>query len=642
MASVRWWTGVLILIVIGHLFFPPPTRAATVTPVETARRIVQVGDGPVLDEQVVTVPDRLEAQWHAPNIRIRYELTIPDGPAGQGLWLARVGAPFHLSVDGQPLTPYLPFSLAGSAETHVLNGRMPFLFALPASAQTVRIEFAGTAFMPTGLAAAQWGRPAELATAHLDRYERLTHPTEVNTVLAVVLGTLALVLWSVRRDVVLLPIFAAICASLTLRDWSFTVAQLPLDAEKAYLFNSLLSISLTVTVLASLLTLANRLHWRYTRWLTAGAAGLLLPLYVTQWLPQGVVVVRLAILFAGMLNIPLCIFLLFRWRKHIAGHAAYVLMFGLGLLLAVSVHDLSWTLGYLPPMRISYVPLAFAVLLLCYAYITADHVLRSLHLVENANIVLNRQIEKTRAELESSHHQLTRLQASETRRSERQQFVQSLVQGLGQRLASLADDVNSGQVDTAGVQSRLEMSLQSLRQLLSAHRSDGALVVTLATWRQSWQPRLDVSGIAMGWHIDDSADEVRLPAPRLAALIGSLNRLMDDIWKQQRETSVDVTTPSVGLGTATEADPAGPATAALQLEATLRQGDELQVVLEGRHLQRPEAPLIAHLRDLWLQNGWAHDFVWEPSSSTETTVGPVSKDPWRLIWRGALTEAPKG
>ncbi|GAA6142438.1 hypothetical protein [Hydrogenophaga sp. 5NK40-0174] len=587
---------------LGPAMLALPALAAEVTPVEAAHRVVRIDGQAPLDDRIVAVPDALEVLWHAPHIRIHYELTVPDGPTGNGLWLQRVGAPFRLTVDGQAVQPFLPELAATRSDDGVFNGRMPFLFALPAGARTVRIELAGTVYIPTGLVAAQWGLPSDLAIAHLRRHEKMSRPTEINTVLASVLGALALILWLVRREVIMLPIFAAICVTLTLRGWSYTVAQLPLNTEQAYLFNSLLSVSLTISVLASLLALTNRLAWRHTRWLLFIAVLLLGPLALAQWIGEAMVLVRLTILIVGLLNIPLCVWLLFRWRAEIAGHAAYVLIAGLCVLLAVSLHDLSWTLGYLPPLRISYVSLAFAVLLLSYAYITADHVLRNLHLVENANVVLNQQVERTRHELEESHQRLIQLQGTEARRGERNRLVSALHMGLGQRLSSLAEDVSRGHIVPDRMQAPLEMCIQSLRQLLSAHQTDGALVPALATWRHAWHARLESVSMTMRWRVDDSADSLHLPAHALIALIDSLNLLMEHLWSRQENQG----------GT-------------LELHVTEDADQQLLLSLKGTGLNAPTAELVARIQVLW-QSACMGQFSFDPLDESQS---------WQVCWNTA-------
>lgn len=609
---MRRWRWILALVVWGQWLWMLPSHASSIRPVDMVHRTILVDGAPPLDEQTVSVPDRLEVQWHAPHIRIRYELTVPEGPAGKGLWLARVGAPFRLWVDGRPLQPFLPATLPApltAADEHqIFNGRMPFLFALPDHARTVRIDFAGTAYMPTGLAAARWGLPSDLAIAHLERHEQMTRPTEVNTVLAAVLGSLAMVLWLFRRDVVLLPIFAAICATLTLRDWSYTAALLPLDTEKAYLFHSLLSVSLTVTVLASLLALSDRLVWRYTRWLIAGAIGLLLPLAVTQWLQQGMIPVRLGILFLGMLNIPFSVALLFRWRRQIGNQSAYVLMTGLLVLLVVSVHDLSWTLGFQPPLRVSYVPLAFACLLLCYAYITAEHVLRNLHLVENANALLQQQVEHTRVQLQTSHARLSRLQAQEARATERASLVETLHQGLGHRLSSLARNIDEVGVDAVHTREHLELGLQNLRQLLSVHQSDESVVMALATWRQSWQPRLEAAGTPMRWTVDDSADDATLPTHRLMVLVDSLSAVAESLWRSARQGEGHV---HLRLGVGTHG--------------------RLQVQLTGTGVPEPEHSLRQQLQQRWSDG----------ESGLSNTLSDPGAD-WQWCWETGGHSDPYG
>ena len=610
------WRWLLVLTIWGQLSVSLPSLAASVTTVDTARRTVLMDGLPPLDDATVAIPDRLKPLWHAPQIHIHYELSVPEGGDAKGLWLARVGAPFRLLVDGRPLQPFLPAIPAEASADKAFNGRMPFLFALPPDARTVRIDFAGTAYMPTGLAAAQWGPPSALAVAQLERHEQMIRPAEVNTVLAAVLGSLAFVLWLARRDVILLPIFAAICATLTLRNWSFTVALLPLDTERAYLFNSLLSVSLTITVLASVLALSNRLVWRNTRWVVVATGALLLPLMLVQWFPSGVVSVRLGILFLSLLNIPVCVWLLHRWRHDIGGHAAYVLMAGLLILLAVSVHDLSWTLGYQPPMRISYVPLAFAGLLLCYAYITAEHVLRNLHLVENANAMLQQQIERAREQLQSSHAQLSQLQAKQARQTERAQLVGSLHQGLGQRLSALTQDIEAERVDPTQTREQLELSLQNLRQLLSVHQSNESVVMALATWRPPWQARLETSDIPLRWLVDDSADDATLPTHRLMTLVDSLSEVAETIWRADG--------PLAGRR--------------IRLHVRVEEPHRLQVTLQGWGVPAPPDRLLSRLKAVWHGDQGAALLT---DASAVAVAGGEAPD-WQWQWMAPCALAGEG
>ena len=86
----------------------PPACEAIYALTQARRTVWQ--NGVQVADAMVDLPDRLPAAWRNEGIRLRYRLDLGRclQHANAALWLARVGGPYRLTVDGLSLWPILP------------------------------------------------------------------------------------------------------------------------------------------------------------------------------------------------------------------------------------------------------------------------------------------------------------------------------------------------------------------------------------------------------------------------------------------------------------------------------------------------------------------------------------------------------
>jgi signal transduction histidine kinase len=211
---------------------------------------------------------------------------------------------------------------------------------------------------------------------------------------------------------------------------------------------------------------------------------------------------RAMVMLLGNFTLLFIVGQIWRWRAQLPPGRAWILVAGYTMLLLGSLHDLGMATGLVSPEQGTQIPWGFAALVLCYAVITADHVLRHLTLAENA-------------ELELSYRQLAQHEQQAAVRQERAHIMRELHDSLGSQLMTAMRGVERDALSKDKLLQALQDSLADLRQLLSTDRTDGRLTVALANWRQHWEDRLDSAGVRTQWALDDSADTVVLTPEHL-------------------------------------------------------------------------------------------------------------------------------
>jgi signal transduction histidine kinase len=493
---------------------------ADATMLGEARRIV-TQNGRVISDQLVRLPDALDASWRKESVRIRYEWELETVPGGtpQALWLFRVGAPFRLTFNGQTVTERLPappfWANPARPTTKGFNGRTPVLFDLPAGRVTVRVESLGLPYMPVGLVEVRHGPVEALTLLHLQRIEQAALPVDVSKIVSSTLGLIALLLWLVRTNTGVLLFFAGMCGSIAIRDWFYSASRLPVPSTVFEQLNPFLILCFAVSAQAATLLLFEKMTRARKRWLVGIWIGLSGLFVVAELAETGALLMRAMVMLLGNFTLLFIVGQIWRWRAQLPPGRAWILVAGYTMLLLGSLHDLGMATGLVSPEQGTQIPWGFAALVLCYAVITADHVLRHLTLAENAQQLLQQRVAETRRELELSYRQLAQHEQQAAVRQERAHIMRELHDSLGSQLMTAMRGVERDALSKDKLLQALQDSLADLRQLLSTDRTDGRLTVALANWRQHWEDRLDSAGVRTQWALDDSADTVVLTPEHL-------------------------------------------------------------------------------------------------------------------------------
>lgn len=124
--------------------------------------------------------------------------------------------------------------------------------------------------------------------------------------------------------------------------------------------------------------------------------------------------------------------------------------------------------------------------------------------VEQLNASLAQRLQAREAELELSHRQLREAQMLQTISDERQRLMQDMHDGLGSSLISAIRSVERGGMSDLKVSQILKDCLDDLKLTIdSMEPVEADLLLLLATLRFRLEPRLEGSGIALLWEVQE-------------------------------------------------------------------------------------------------------------------------------------------
>ncbi|AGU47588.1 putative signal transduction histidine kinase [Variovorax paradoxus B4] len=124
--------------------------------------------------------------------------------------------------------------------------------------------------------------------------------------------------------------------------------------------------------------------------------------------------------------------------------------------------------------------------------------------VERVNASLARRLEAREAELELSHRRLREVEKMQTISDERQRLMQDMHDGLGSSLISAIRSVEGGSMSDDKVSQMLKSCLDDLKLTIdSMEPLEDDLLLLLATLRYRLGPRLESSGVALQWEVQE-------------------------------------------------------------------------------------------------------------------------------------------
>lgn len=124
--------------------------------------------------------------------------------------------------------------------------------------------------------------------------------------------------------------------------------------------------------------------------------------------------------------------------------------------------------------------------------------------VKQANASLAQRLQAREAELTASHQRLREIEHRQTLSQERQRLMQDMHDGMGSALTSALRVVERGQLDEAEIAQVLKGCIDDLKLAIdSMEPVEAELLLLLATLRFRLGPRLESTGIALRWEVQD-------------------------------------------------------------------------------------------------------------------------------------------
>lgn len=482
--------------------FPPhsPNQCTPARePAEIVREVRLAGD--VVDRAVVELPDRLKREWLREDIRLRYQIALDRCDSGdqQYVWIYRIGGPYRVFADGQPLSPIEP---AANASNAVYNGRTPALFSISASAKHLQFDIEGMPFMAHGLVDISIGSITSLASVRRWDQRALTLVNDTASLMIGSMGFILLLGWLRRREDRATLWFACACLLWALRGLlyqRFTIDPWIMLFEQTN--PALVTLTTMCLVGATLHSFDTKLrYWQPV--LLAWGAGITLCFGLTLWLEQGGGAIRsFAFASSMLLCLGLCVWLLTLHSRGLP--KARLLAIGLLISLLGALHDIGMVVGWARPDNWSFLTPAFAVMLLLYGGVLFQYILRQLRESERANELLEARVAEKSRELQASQALLREREVADARAQERTIFQREMHDGLGSHLLATLRGIQLGSLTHPQIETALQEGLDEMRLIINTSDLNQGLFMSALAWRTRWEPRLEILGIELDWRLDE-------------------------------------------------------------------------------------------------------------------------------------------
>lgn len=519
-ASWRRWLAALLLSGVAGLA-AADEACTTRSPLAAAERTVSRAQVPPATT-TVALPDDLPPALRVESVRLRYTLDVGRcaGARNAALWLFRVGAPFTVHDDaGRPLTLLsaggrLPtdqwVARLAASERAVYNGRIPALFALEPGTRSVRVDLLTLPFIPAGIVAAEAGPTNLLLPVQARTLEGVVAFADIASGVVLVLGALALLLWTRRQADRSLLWLAVACGLWGWRGLAYFAPQVPFAPALFEQFNPLNVLLAAAAVSASVLSLLDAWTPRLRRLLWIATAACVAALALSVAFGRGGLPARALSLAAGFVMIAGLLVAVWRRRERLAQWHVGTLFTGLGGLLFCAVHDVLVIAGLLGPTEPSYVFWGFAAMLVGFAAMSGQYVVLTLNRAERSNEELEAHVRRKSTELEQSYARLRATEAEAARTQERERLLRDMHDGLGAQLMTMLRGVERDALAAPQLRQSLQDSIDELRLLMDSTDLGHYLPGALAAWRNRWDHRLQAAGVRLEWHIGDGLDDVHL------------------------------------------------------------------------------------------------------------------------------------
>ena len=533
---LRRWLAALVCCWIGS------TWAQTVdcnqaVQINHAVRTLERG-GVLLERTEVGAMDPLPRTLLNEATTVRYQIALPvcQGGQDQGLWVYRIGAPYRIAGDGQPLRAIAPSAEPGN---HVFNGRAPALFVLPSGTRTLEIQLATIPYLNFGLIRLETGPQHALAQSRAFESNVLTTFNDTSSAVIGMVSVLALGLWWRRRQDKYILWLGLGCLVWTVRGATYQFFTIPIDPLRYESINPwtvfLTCAGTSASALYSLDLMTKRRGWILALWALLISAGFV----ASNLLHAGGFWIRGLAFLSGFVLIAPMPWLL--WRRRSSGQlSAPLLTMGYLTLLACAAHDIGMVIGYVTPDHWSVNNFGFTAMLLTYTISGSQYLVRSLNRAEQSNQELESAIAAKSAQLEASFALLRESERTTARIQEREHLLREMHDGLGAQLMTAMRGVERGTLARDQILLVLQDSLDDLRLLMDSTDMGRQLQGALASWRHRWNPRLEALGLRLVWSVEDDLDAVQLSPDAVLQVMRILQEATVNVVKHAQAQEVNI------------------------------------------------------------------------------------------------------
>jgi len=360
-------------------------------------------------------------------------------------------------------------------------------------------------------------------------------------------GMFALFVWFRRRHETIYLLFFNLAITSFLRGLHFYVA-VPI-ANDWFAWLTVNSLFWLVAVVHFAL---RQLHGRPLRWLTAAVvvvtaliSVLTLPgLAVLRNTPQ---VTPLIYFTAGAMAAAVALVGgISAWRRSNEGRLVAV-----GIALCVLLGASDWLLqnNFSSPEGWYMGAYTNAVTFSVFGVLMYRRYVNAIDEVERVSAGLAERLHAREAELELSHQRLREAERQQTIGEERQRLMQDMHDGLGSSLISAIRSMEGGGMSAPQVSELLRSCLDDLKLTIdSMEPLEDDLLLLLATLRYRLGPRLESSGVALQWNVQELPALVWLDPTSALHILRVIQEAIGNVLRHTRATEVRLGTAADATG----------------------------------------------------------------------------------------------
>jgi signal transduction histidine kinase len=458
---------------------------------------------------VVRGPDsnRSAEAW----LRGRFELRAePDGV--QALYISAATRGVRAFVNGAEI------GSSSLSDAQQFGSNYPLFFTIPPSL----LQAGGnTVDLQLSLTAGGWGYVRGVALGHhgtlKPQYDqvlfwRVTGP-QITSLIAVLAGAIACLVWLRRRDETAFAWFALACLMAAFRNASFFV-WLP-SIEGWYEVWAAVSLHwMSVALALFSFRLCQRRFPRIERALLWSALA-----WTAVLVPNGrftLTAVDIGNLWLVAVNLGILGFVLTECLRR-ATVDRVLLLVAVTVTLAFGAMDLMMFLGLrASEWRVHLLPYSTLFFSLVMGAVLVDAFAKARARQDQINRELDARLAVRERQLEEQHQALLRLETERATSNERQRIVRDMHDGLGSQLISSIHLVEAGALEPAKVAMLLRECVDDLRLAIDSLKPAGNdLLAVLGNFRYRMEPRLLQTGVRLEWIVSPQARSPELSAEQV-------------------------------------------------------------------------------------------------------------------------------
>jgi signal transduction histidine kinase len=234
------------------------------------------------------------------------------------------------------------------------------------------------------------------------------------------------------------------------------------------------------------------------------------------------------------------------WRRSNEGRLVAI---GIGLCVLLGVSDWLLQNNFVSPEGWYLGAYTNAVTFCVFGVLMYRRYVNAIAEVELVNASLAQRLQAREAELERSHRRLREVEMQQTISDERQRLMQDMHDGLGSSLISAIRSVEGGGMSDDKVSQMLKSCLDDLKLTIdSMEPLEDDLLLLLATLRYRLGPRLESSGVALLWEVQEIPALDWLDPTTALHILRIVQESISNILRHTRATEIRVGTAPEASG----------------------------------------------------------------------------------------------